>query len=62
MLHKLIYIIASILVFFVIDLSWVYPPLFNYLPQVFSWVIASALIGFEVIILIAEWHYLDWEP
>jgi hypothetical protein len=62
MLHKIIFIIASVIVFFVIDLNWVYPSLFTNLPQVFSWVIASGLVGFEIILLISEWFYLDWEP
>jgi hypothetical protein len=62
MSRKVIFILASIVIFFVVDLNWVYPPLFNLLPQITAWATAGALAGLQISILIAEWHYMDWQP
>jgi hypothetical protein len=62
MRHKVIFILASAIVFCVIDYNWVYPQLFTYLPQIYSWVIASTLAGCELSLLMVEWNYLDWKP
>ncbi len=62
MSHKVIFIFAAAIIFFVIDLNWVYPPLFNNLPLIAGWLIGSLLAGCQVSALITEWHYLDSEP
>ncbi len=59
MFHKVIFIIASAIIFIVLDQNWVFPPLFAHLPQLLSWPIAFGLAGFEIVALIAEWHYQD---
>jgi hypothetical protein len=59
MSRKVIFIVASALVFFVVDFNWVYPTLFNTLNQIFSWGIGSTLAGCQISTLVAEWYYLD---
>ena len=62
MSRKVIFIIAAAVVIFVLDLNWVYPPIFNNMPLFFSWLVISALTSSQISILIVEWHYLDSEP
>lgn len=62
MFHKVIFIVASAVIFAALDLNWICPLFFNSLPQTFSWIIAFTLAGFEISALIAEWYYLDWKP
>ena len=58
MSRKIIFIIASVLILIMLDLYWVYPPLFYHLPVIFGWFISCALAGFEIVGLITEWRYL----
>jgi hypothetical protein len=57
MSRKVIFIVASALIFFILDQTWVFPSMFAYLPQVLGWFIASALSGVQIVALIYEWHY-----
>jgi hypothetical protein len=59
MTHKLIFIVASVMIFFALDQNWLYPLLLGKMPLIFGWVTASVLAGFQLIALIAEWSYLD---
>ncbi len=58
MSRKVIFICASTLIFVMLDVYWVYPPLFNHLPIIFGWCISFALAGCEIVGLIVEWRYL----
>ncbi len=51
--------VASVIVLFVVDFNWLYPPLIDTLPQMLSWAVGSTLAGCQISALIAEWHYLD---
>ena len=62
MARKVIFLLASILVFGVLDGSWVYPGLLNSLPLVFGWTAASFLAGLQILALIVEWNHLDSDP
>jgi hypothetical protein len=62
MSRKVIFILATVVVFFALDLNWLYPLVFNNLPQISRWVIAFTLAGFEAAALLAEWYRLDWQP
>ena len=62
MSRRVIFMVASALIFLVLDLSWVYPLFFDHLGLVFSWVAAFALAGFEIVALLAEWSNIEWSP
>jgi hypothetical protein len=59
MTHKLIFIVASFMIFFALDQNWLYPLLLGKMPLILGWVTASVLAGFQLTALIAEWSYLD---
>jgi hypothetical protein len=60
MTRKVIFIIASVLVFLSLDLVWIYPALFNHPPTLLSLAVSSLLLGLESSAIIAEWHFLEW--
>jgi hypothetical protein len=59
MVHKIVFVFASLVIFFVLDQYWLYPVVAGNLPSPFSWVIGSAVAMVESYALYAEWAYLD---
>jgi hypothetical protein len=57
--RKFVFIVASAILWAVIDFIWVYPPIFSFYPQAVSWFIASTFTGLEFSVLLFEWDYLD---
>ncbi len=58
MVHKFIFGLGTLVIFFVLDLYWLYPMLAGNLPSPFSWVIGGVVAVVELSVLLAEWVYL----
>ncbi len=57
--RKVVFIIASAILWAVVNYIWVYPPLFSFYPNFVSWFIASTFTGLQLTVLAYEWDYLD---
>jgi hypothetical protein len=57
MAQKIVFSIATVLVFFVLDQYWLFPFLFGNLPNPFGLVVAAVVALVELSTLFAEWVY-----
>jgi hypothetical protein len=58
MIHKAVFALGSLVIFYVLDQYWLYPFLFGNLPNPFSWALASVVAMAQLSTLFAEWIYL----
>ena len=58
MVHRVIFTIASLVIFFVLDQYWLFPLLFGNLPNLFGWGMAALVAVVELLAIFAEWVYL----
>jgi hypothetical protein len=57
MVHKLVFALGTLVIFYVLDQYWLYPMLMGNLPAPFGWVVGGAVAAVELLALLAEWVY-----